>query len=116
MSSQQLHRQYQQSLADKAAQLRVAFDALCDEDSSVAQVENLHLLLHRLAGSAGTYGFPELSQQARALEQPWRVWMDAADDARHPAWRICVEQGIAFAALLEGLRATAARIEAAPGG
>lgn len=34
--------------------------------------------LHRLAGSAGTFGFSALGQQARLLEQRADLWLDAA--------------------------------------
>ena len=109
MKSQQLHRSYQESLADKAAQLRQAFDVLCDEDVPIEPVAQLHLLLHRLAGSAGTYGFAELSRQARALEEPWHQWLAQDEAVRPPAYQVCVQQGVAFAAFLDALRQIAAQ-------
>jgi HPt (histidine-containing phosphotransfer) domain-containing protein len=109
MSSQQLHRKYQESLADKVVQLRQAFDVLCDEDVPIERVAQLHLLLHRLAGSAGTYGFAELSRQARALEEPWHQWLAQDETVRPPAYQVCVQQGVDFAAFLDALRQTAAQ-------
>jgi diguanylate cyclase (GGDEF)-like protein len=36
----------------------------------------LHRLLHSLAGSGATFGFPELGQQARNIEQMLKMWMN----------------------------------------
>ena len=58
------------------------------------QVAELQALLHTLAGAAVTFGFRELGQGARALEQrlrvlrvfeavgedDWRAWLAALDD------------------------------------
>lgn len=38
-------------------------------------LEQLHLRLHKLAGAGGTFGFPELSKQASALEDMSQVWL-----------------------------------------
>ena len=40
-----------------------------------AAIDHLHELLHGVAGSAATFGFPVLGQQARRIEQMVRVVM-----------------------------------------
>lgn len=39
-------------------------------------LEGLYRLLHKLAGSGGTYGCPELSERALALETRVRGWIE----------------------------------------
>lgn len=59
--------------------------ALCAET-----LHRLHAGLHKLVGSGGTFGFPELSRQARILELSAKAWLDAASvpsDAEWAAWR-----------------------------
>ncbi len=40
-------------------------------------LRHIHAQLHKLAGSGGTFGFPELSRQARALEAQAQAWLEA---------------------------------------
>jgi HPt (histidine-containing phosphotransfer) domain-containing protein len=62
-----------------------------------ARLKDLHQVLHTIAGSAGTFGYAVLGQQARRLEQrmrmlmsetasqaDWEVWM--ADLQRYQRW------------------------------
>ena len=46
-------------------------------DMGLATLKDIHVQLHKLAGSGGTFGFPELSRQARALEKIAKTWLDA---------------------------------------
>ena len=103
----ELQRQYRQSLATKRDDLRRAWEALCDEDATHAQVVHAHLLLHRLAGSAGTYGYADIAMRAKTLEQGWNGWLEQAPEARPQAYRICAMQACDMADLLEALRAAA---------
>lgn len=105
----ELHRQYHQSLQGKCNDLQRAWDALCDEDASLTQVEHLHLLLHRLAGSAGTYGYPDIASAARALEQVWSGWLAQAAHDRPDAYRVCAAHGIGMSELLAVLQRDACR-------
>jgi HPt (histidine-containing phosphotransfer) domain-containing protein len=59
------------TLAQLAA-LRAGFDAQAPD---AGLVNELHQILHTVAGSAATFGFRTLGQQARALEQRLRVLM-----------------------------------------
>ncbi len=46
-----------------------------------------HFRLHKLAGAGGTFGFPELSAQARTLEEMSKGWLDAAQPVPPDQWR-----------------------------
>lgn len=49
-------------------------------------LEELHAGLHKLSGSGGTFGFPELSRQARALEVTAKAWLDSSTVPELPQW------------------------------
>lgn len=59
-----------------------------DQASAVAcdQLQLLHARLHKLAGAGGTFGFPELSVQARALEITAKHWLDQAQPVPVADW------------------------------
>ncbi|MCF7964866.1 MAG: diguanylate cyclase [Methylobacter tundripaludum] len=53
-------------------------------------LSELHADLHKLAGSGGTFGFFELSRQARILEVAVKVWLDdlsVLEAAQWEAWK-----------------------------
>ncbi len=55
-----------------------------------AVLQDVHAQLHRLAGTGGTFGYPELSRQARSLELQAQVWLDvgaAIPPAEWDAWK-----------------------------
>jgi diguanylate cyclase (GGDEF)-like protein len=77
---QQLGEQFAQrlqqelpELADKARQLQQADDA----EGQQHLLGSLRDQLHKLAGSAGTFGFDELGQRARELELQTQQWLSS---------------------------------------
>ncbi|QBE66549.1 Hpt domain-containing protein [Pseudoduganella lutea] len=52
-----------------------------------AKLETLHHALHTVAGSAGSFGFTVLGEQARRLEQAVRGVMDGG-----PGWQLLVPE------------------------
>jgi HPt (histidine-containing phosphotransfer) domain-containing protein len=64
---------------------RAAFDPAC---ADAALVDDMHAILHTLAGSAATFGFRTLGTQARLLEQRLRVFttFDAVAPQDWEAW------------------------------
>ncbi|MEZ5544085.1 MAG: Hpt domain-containing protein [Lysobacteraceae bacterium] len=105
---EELHRQYVLSFFAKHEQLRALWDSLCSEEAGEAQAREIHLHLHRLAGSAGSYGFDGMSQRARELERGWARYLDAEPAARPPAYAVCAQQAGAMADLFDELLAYAA--------
>ena len=63
-----LRRRYAASLPAKAAVAAESVGALLAASEDSAVCETAHRILHRLVGSAGTYGFPDLSRIARSAE------------------------------------------------
>ncbi len=63
-----LRERYLKNLSSSCDDLTGMLGRLRDGHMSPALVENLTLLAHSLAGSGGTYGFPEVSKRALALE------------------------------------------------
>lgn len=61
---QALHARYRTSLSNKRAGVELAWRALCAESSDPARLESLMRLVHRLAGSAPSYGYQEIGDIA----------------------------------------------------
>ncbi|MBZ2207600.1 Hpt domain-containing protein [Massilia soli] len=64
-----------------------------------ALVGELHQMLHTIAGSAATFGFRVLGQQARQLEQRLRVLMafDTVQAQDWENWMVCLDEYVAWA-------------------
>lgn len=80
---QALRKQYAADLPAKLAQLRSAAESLnrqWDEDG----LHTLHRLAHSLTGSGATFGYAEISQAARALEQLIKTIMESGAGPHHP--------------------------------
>ncbi|MFI8745862.1 diguanylate cyclase domain-containing protein [Pseudomonas sp. NPDC077186] len=71
---QQFAERLRQELPQLAQQAGQLLDAAGDERQRLLQA--LRDQLHRLAGSAGTFGFVQLGQQARELEQQAERWLE----------------------------------------
>lgn len=85
---QELQREYLAEAPARLAELRKDLTAIVGGEADAAA--SLRLRFHRLAGSGGSYGFPQISVESRALEQ----WLVA-----HPTPRSAecahLEEGIA---------------------
>ena len=90
----QANQSFRAGLPATLGRIRAARDHFVPEAPVARQVAELQTLLHTLAGAAVTFGFRELGQGARALEQrlrvlrafdtvgadDWRAWLAALDD------------------------------------
>lgn len=86
-----LEREWRQLLPGKLAEARQRMGALRAAPGDKEALEELHRLLHTLAGSAGTFGLPALGEAARGVENqltrvldlpsPQAGDLDAADAA-----------------------------------
>lgn len=63
-----LQARYERSLAEKLAALNAAWENFDRDDRSSGDLRQFHLLLHRLAGSGGTFGFTAVSEIGHRLE------------------------------------------------
>ncbi|MDZ3823759.1 MAG: Hpt domain-containing protein [Pseudoxanthomonas sp.] len=105
----QLHERYRASLADKAAELESLWP-LPTSSPARDRVPALRQLLHKLAGSAGSYGYAEIGAQARLLEQWLSAW---GSSGPRPGAKPPLRMSQAFLELIERLRRTAG--DALPG-
>lgn len=84
-----LYEQYAKQLGDTLDNLAGRVSGQGADIAPLALAE-LHASLHKLAGSGGTFGFPELSRQARVLEVIVKAWLDdgrAPEPAQWEAWK-----------------------------
>lgn len=100
----QLHTRYRASLADKASELESLWP-LPTSTPARERVPALRQLLHKLAGSAGSYGHTDIGAQARLLEQWLSAW--GAGGPR-PGARPPLRMSQTFLQLIEQLRRSAA--------
>ena len=68
-SLESLMAEYRRSLPDKATAIRNAADAARQAGWAGDALAELASLVHRLAGSAGAYGYADIHQQAAALNR-----------------------------------------------
>lgn len=65
-----LRGDYLIELPDRVAEMNEFFDkARSDEEKQVEWLTEAHTIAHRLAGTAGSYGFAELGRAAAELDQ-----------------------------------------------
>ncbi len=99
----ELHARYRASLADKANELEALWP-LPTSTPARERVPALRQLLHKLAGSAGSYGHTDIGAQARLLEQWLSAW--GAGGPR-PGARPPLRMSQAFLQLIDLLRRSA---------
>ncbi len=92
---QALAEKYRASIPQRMAAIETAL-ATAGDTPSAAALEALHESLHVVAGSAGSFGFPVLGEQARRLEQLLRQVM-----AGEAAWEAVPGQVRAYLAWAE---------------
>lgn len=104
-SLEQLHRMYRASLHEKRDDLRRAWDLLHDDGVADAAVRDVHRRLHQLHGSAGAYGYDDISAAAHLIERRWIVWLAQAAADRLPIALVRAELAASMAGLLDALTA-----------
>jgi len=80
--------QFAISLAQRVTAIESLWAAALAGDDPTARLKELHRLAHTIHGTAGTYGFPESTQAAHALEdavKPWTVGAEPPDGAAREA-------------------------------
>src|SRR6185503_19910084 len=87
----ELRAGYRNRLPTRIAALETALDGICRQDADA--VEALRRIAHQLRGSGATYGFPEISQAARDVEEAGHPDLPAALRALLAALRLAAESG-----------------------
>ncbi len=80
-SIESLMMEYRRSLPDKAAAIRAAADTTQQAGWRGDTLAALALLVHKLAGSAGAYGYDDIHQQASTLDRKLKTLVEAASQA-----------------------------------
>ena len=60
--------EFAQQVPARVAEARERLQACCGDPGNEALVRDLHRSVHKLAGSAGTFGMAHLGDEARAIE------------------------------------------------
>ncbi|HRQ64426.1 MAG TPA: response regulator [Xanthomonadaceae bacterium] len=75
---------YRSKLPRRRLALLALWQRLPEDSDARGIAPELRLQVHRLAGSAGAYGFDRLSQAARVVDQSLKVWLASTPDQRTP--------------------------------
>ena len=65
---QAFRAEFAQQVPARVAEARDCLQACCGDPGNEALLRNLHRSVHKLAGSAGTFGMTRLGDDARAIE------------------------------------------------
>lgn len=82
-----LRERYGTELPSKIAQIRMRLESLRSQWDAES-MRTLHRQTHSLTGSGATFGYAEVSQAARLLEQSLKAYIDADIDTPPPHWAI----------------------------
>lgn len=78
-----LSRRFAERTASELNQYKLRLSQLNTQQYDDQILKQLHQLLHRLTGSAGTFGLHEFSRQSRALEQSVKAFTQDPDQQRN---------------------------------
>lgn len=73
-----LQESYGRELPQRMEALQTVFQQVRDHPEQRRVIQELHRLIHNLAGSAGTFGYAQLSEQARLLEHQLITWLQSS--------------------------------------
>ena len=71
---QQLQADYQSQLPERIEAILNGVNLITEHGSEDESINRLHRVVHQLAGSAATFGFPELGVVARDMEVLMKPW------------------------------------------
>jgi HPt (histidine-containing phosphotransfer) domain-containing protein len=94
----QLNDKFAASLPQTLGRLSAVRNEFDTQRPQLALIEQMHAVLHTLAGSSATFGFRVLGQQARTLEQRLRVLMtfDGVAPQEWEAWLVELDVFVAW--------------------
>lgn len=94
-----LNDKFASALPQTLARLSAARNAFDTATPQTELIQELHAVLHTLAGSSATFGFRALGQHARNIEQRLRVLMtfDAVAPEEWSAWLAELDAFVAWA-------------------
>ncbi len=92
---------YRSKLPRRRLALLALWQRLPSDSDARGIAPELRLQVHRLAGSAGAYGFERLSEAARVVDRMLKVWLATAPEQRTPVASMVAETAPAFDDLMQ---------------
>ena len=86
-----LTQRYRASLPEKQSELALAWEQWLAAPGEQAAKLRFQGLVHKLAGSAGLYGFEDLGRQARSVDSSLAAWEEETPPLRRPLEEFCRE-------------------------
>jgi len=80
-----LYQRYRDSLPEKIALIKEAFDNSVSQNYSADSIKELKFIVHNLAGSAAMHGFNEVSSCAKTIDR--HIGHDDHTDTGDHAWQ-----------------------------
>ena len=80
-----LYQKYRDSLPEKIAVIKTAFDKSISENYSTDSLKELKFMVHNLAGSAAMHGFNEISSCARVIDK--HIGRDESINPNDKTWQ-----------------------------
>jgi len=78
----ELLAEYRRAVATQVAAIKACADRLVKYPSDRDALETFRREVHKVHGSAGSYGFPEASDLAAGMEETAKDWIQHADDVQ----------------------------------
>jgi CheY-like chemotaxis protein/HPt (histidine-containing phosphotransfer) domain-containing protein len=113
-ATEALTQRYRASLPEKQSELALAWEQWLAAPADHAAKLRFQSLVHKLAGSAGLYGFEDLGRQARTLDGLLSSWEQETPPLRLPLDEFCREAAGAAEMLLRVLGRASRAPHAAP--
>ena len=79
-----LRKSYAENLGDRIAEIEAAVEAYAGAlqgEGAATKLGEIQAFTHKISGSGATFGFPEVSDVARAMENACKAALGGADDA-----------------------------------
>src|SRR5262245_51624879 len=102
-SRSELLQRYRASLGDKVGELALAWEAWIAAPDQREAMDKVHVLVHRLAGSAPAYGFDDLGREAQRMDGFVQSWVSEVEQLRMPLPALCQRVAAPMEALLRTL-------------
>ena len=79
-SFKEIKDQYEKTIPDKIKSIEEAFIKL-KKDTKKENVEELRMIVHKIAGSAGMYGYDEVSVDCKAIDLELKDWLEKSEES-----------------------------------
>lgn len=99
-----LNEIYLKSLPEKATVVSMAWKKAVSDSFAVDSMTELQSVFHKLAGSAGMYGYTELAVQAAEIEQSIITEQEKGSGENRPDQKWCDSMGESVTSFVQSLQ------------